>query len=273
MERLEAIGGEPWFRLGDRDLATHMCRTERLLTGTRPTDVALELAGALGFEPRILPMADEPVRTEVRTDDGWLEFQEYFVHRHQEPTVHEVRFHGIEDAEATPEVIAAIGAAEVVVIAPSNPIVSIDPILALPGVATALMGARDRARPDRRGQRDHRREGAQGPGRPDARVARRRIQRGRGRGALHAAGQPFRDGHRRCLAPSGGRSPARPGARDRHDHDRRRRPRQARRRGAAVREAGFRRDDRRSSRSSRSARSTAPSRGSARSSTPRSGVT
>ncbi len=144
MERLETIGEEPWFRLGDRDLATHMYRTERLLIGTRPTDVAIELGRALGFEPRILPMADVPVRTEVRTDDGWLEFQEYFVHRHQEPTVHEVRFHGIEDAEATPEVIGAIESAEVIVIAPSNPVVSIDPILALPGVRTALMGAHDR---------------------------------------------------------------------------------------------------------------------------------
>ena len=139
-------------------------------------------------------MADVPVRTEVRTDDGWLEFQEYFVHRHQEPTVHEVRFHGIEDAQPTPEVLGAIEAAEVIVIAPSNPVVSIDPILALPGVRTALMGGARSPRPDRRGQRDHRRQGAQGPGRPDARVARRRVQRGRGRGALQPLVSAFRDG-------------------------------------------------------------------------------
>jgi LPPG:FO 2-phospho-L-lactate transferase len=92
-------------------------------------------------------MADQPVRTEVRTDDGWLEFQEYFVHRHQEPTVHEVRFRGIEDARATPEVTEAVDAADVIVIAPSNPVVSIDPILAVDGIRPALIGARDRGVP------------------------------------------------------------------------------------------------------------------------------
>jgi LPPG:FO 2-phospho-L-lactate transferase len=147
MDRLEALGDEPWFRLGDRDLATHLWRTDRLRAGARPTDVALELRAALGFEPRILPMADQPVRTEVRTDDGWLEFQEYFVHRHQEPTVHEVRFRGIEDARATPEVTEAVDAADVIVIAPSNPVVSIDPILAVDGIRPALIGARDRGVP------------------------------------------------------------------------------------------------------------------------------
>ena len=87
-------------------------------------------------------MADEPVRTEVRTDDGWLEFQEYFVHRHQAPTVHEVRFGGIEAARPTPEVLAALGSARAVVIAPSNPIVSVGPILAVPGMRDALVAAR-----------------------------------------------------------------------------------------------------------------------------------
>jgi LPPG:FO 2-phospho-L-lactate transferase len=147
MERLGALGDEPWFRLGDRDLATHLWRTDRLRAGARPTDAALELRGALGFESRILPMADKPVRTEVRTDDGWLEFQEYFVHRHQEPTVHEVRFRGIEDARATPEVVEAVDAAGVIVIAPSNPVVSIDPILAVPGVRPALDDAGRRGVP------------------------------------------------------------------------------------------------------------------------------
>ena len=95
-------GEDPWFRLGDRDLATHIVRTARLRDGDRPTDGrALELQrprSAIG--PRILPMTDEPVRTEVRTDDGWLEFQDYFVRRHQEPEVREVRFRGIEAAPA-----------------------------------------------------------------------------------------------------------------------------------------------------------------------------
>jgi LPPG:FO 2-phospho-L-lactate transferase len=144
MDRLEALGEAEWFRLGDRDLATHVWRTDRLRAGHRPTEVALELAAAMGIESRILPMTDDPVRTEVHTDDGWLEFQEYFVHRHQEPTVHEVRFRGIESATATAEVIAAIAHAEVLVIAPSNPLVSIDPILAVPGVGPSVDEARAR---------------------------------------------------------------------------------------------------------------------------------
>ena len=147
MDGLAALGDEQWFRLGDRDLATHIWRTDRLLAGARPTDVARELAVALGVAPTILPMTDQPVRTEVLTDDGWLEFQEYFVHRHQSPDVAEVRFHGIEVAHPTPEVLAALAAAEIIVIAPSNPIVSIGPLLALPGIAGALAEARDRGVP------------------------------------------------------------------------------------------------------------------------------
>ncbi len=147
MDRLAALGDEPWFRLGDQDLATHVWRTDRLRTGARPTDVALALRTAMGIAPTILPMADDPVRTEVRTDDGWLEFQEYFVHRHQAPTVHEVRFRGVDEARITPEVAAAIDAAEVVVIAPSNPIVSIGPLLAVPGLVPALAAARSRGVP------------------------------------------------------------------------------------------------------------------------------
>ena len=147
MDGLGALGDEQWFRLGDRDIATHIWRTDRLRAGSRPTEVALELATALGIAPTILPMADDPVRTEVLTDEGWLEFQEYFVLRHQAPDVAEVRFRGIEAAQATPEVLAALRAAEVIVIAPSNPIVSIGPIIALPGIAVALAGARERGIP------------------------------------------------------------------------------------------------------------------------------
>jgi len=142
MDRLAELGDPPWFRLGDRDLATHLWRTDRLRAGTRPTEVALALAEAMGIGSRILPMADEAVRTEVRTDDGWLEFQEYFVHRHQAPEVHEVRFRGIDAARPTPEVLAALDGAEIIVIAPSNPIVSVGPILALPGMVEALAAAR-----------------------------------------------------------------------------------------------------------------------------------
>jgi len=147
MDRLEELGELTWFRLGDRDLATHLWRTDRLRAGGRTTDVALELQRAMGIASRILPMADEPVRTEVLTADGWLEFQEYFVHRHQEPAVHEVRFRGVDDARVTPEALAAIDAAEVIVIAPSNPIVSIAPILAVPGMRDAVQGVRERGVP------------------------------------------------------------------------------------------------------------------------------
>ena len=144
MDRLETLGGQEWFRLGDQDLATHLWRTDRLRAGGRPTEVALELGAALGIEPRILLMSDQPVRTEVLTEDGWLEFQEYFVHRHQEPTVHQIRFGGADAAQATTEVLAAIAHAGVVVVAPSNPIVSIDPILAVGGIRHALEEARAR---------------------------------------------------------------------------------------------------------------------------------
>ena len=119
---LERYGEDVWFRLGDRDLATHIVRTARLRGG--------EL------------LTDDAVRTQVRTDDGWLEFQEYFVHRRQEPLVHEVRFDGIERAVVPARVGGEIGFAEAIVMAPSNPIVSIGPILAVPGMRGLLDAAR-----------------------------------------------------------------------------------------------------------------------------------
>jgi LPPG:FO 2-phospho-L-lactate transferase len=141
IDTLAARGEDAWFRLGDRDIATHLVRTERLRRGERPTDIARALGVSLGVAATILPMTDDAVRTEVRTPDGWLEFQEYFVHRGQRPEVLEVRFRGIDAACITPEATAAIEAAEVIVIAPSNPIVSTGPILALPGVREALAAA------------------------------------------------------------------------------------------------------------------------------------
>jgi LPPG:FO 2-phospho-L-lactate transferase len=143
-EMLERYGEEGWFRLGDRDLATHVVRTRRLEAGDRPTEVALELQRALGLRARILPMADQPVRTEVLTGDGWLEFQDYFVRRRQEPEVRDTRFRGIDEASVTPEILAAFEAAEAVVIGPSNPFVSVQPILAVPGIEAALQTARSR---------------------------------------------------------------------------------------------------------------------------------
>ena len=141
IDTLRALGEDAWFRLGDRDIATHLVRTERLRSGERPTEVAKALGASLGVAATVLPMTDDAVRTELRTSDGWLEFQEYFVHRGQRPDVHEVRFRGIEAACITPEARAAIDTAEVIVIAPSNPIVSTGPILALPGVREALGAA------------------------------------------------------------------------------------------------------------------------------------
>jgi LPPG:FO 2-phospho-L-lactate transferase len=143
-EMLARYGEETWFRLGDRDLATHIVRTRRHRDGDRLTAICLELQAALGVPARILPMADEPVRTRVRADEGWLEFQDYFVARQQEPEVLEVRFDGIEAARATPEVIAAFDAATAIVVAPSNPFVSVAPILGVPGIRAAIDAARAR---------------------------------------------------------------------------------------------------------------------------------
>ena len=147
MGQLGRLGDDTWFRLGDRDLATHLYRTERLRRGARPTEVALELARSLGVPTRILPMADEPVRTRVRTAGGWLAFQDYFVRLRQEPEVLEVRFEGADDAAVTPEVREAFRSAEAILIGPSNPIVSIDPILAVPGLLAEITAARGRGVP------------------------------------------------------------------------------------------------------------------------------
>jgi LPPG:FO 2-phospho-L-lactate transferase len=145
--QLARLGEETWFRLGDRDIATHLFRTERLRSGARPTEIALELAGRLGVRTRILPMTDDAVRTRVRTDAGWLDFQDYFVRLRQEPEVREVRFEGVDQATVTPEVREAFRTADVIVVAPSNPIVSIGPILAVPGLLGEIASARERGVP------------------------------------------------------------------------------------------------------------------------------
>ena len=150
MDQLGRLGEETWFRLGDRDLATHIVRTARLAAGDRPTDVARHLQRALGVAATILPMTDAPVRTEVRTDDGWLDFQTYFVGRQQQPTVHEVRFRGVDEAAPTAEVVASfdsLGPTDAIVVAPSNPIVSIGPLVALRGLRSAIAAARERGAP------------------------------------------------------------------------------------------------------------------------------
>jgi LPPG:FO 2-phospho-L-lactate transferase len=147
MSALERYGEEGWFRLGDQDLATHIVRTDGLRRGERLTDVCRHLQARPGVVATILPMTDEPVRTQVRTNDGWLDFQDYFVRLRQAPEVREVRFAGIESARPTEEIRPAIEAAEVIVIAPSNPIVSIGPILAVPGLGEILARARARGVP------------------------------------------------------------------------------------------------------------------------------
>jgi len=141
MDALTEYGEEGWFRLGDRDFATHIARTARIREGRALTTVVRSLQAALGIPTPILPMADEPVRTLVRTDEGWLGFQEYFVHLRQGPEVREVRFVG--DLTPTAAVVDALESAEAIVIGPSNPIVSIGPILA--GPVAEVVAARARA--------------------------------------------------------------------------------------------------------------------------------
>ena len=137
--------GEPiWFTLGDADLATHVTRTHLLTKGASLTDATASMAAALGIGSSILPATDHPCRTVILTDDGPMEFQEYFVRHRQEPVVRGVTLEGIETARPTPAVLDAIRDADIVVIGPSNPIVSIGPILALDGVRHAILRARRR---------------------------------------------------------------------------------------------------------------------------------
>ncbi len=126
---IERLGGVSWFRLGDQDFATHIERTRRLKEGKPLSQVTKEFCEAWGIKQTVLPMSDSPVRTIVDTDEGELAFQEYFVHRHCEPRVKGFRFDGIEGAQSVIGAREAIEAADVVVICPSNPWVSVDPIL------------------------------------------------------------------------------------------------------------------------------------------------
>ena len=128
---MQRLGSEAWFHLGDRDLATHVRRTELLRQGKTLTEATAIITRALGIEATILPMTDDRFRTLVETDQGELEFQEYFVHRQWQPIVKCIRFDGAETAQATPQVRAAIAQADAIILCPSNPFVSIDPILTL----------------------------------------------------------------------------------------------------------------------------------------------
>lgn len=142
MGTLARYGGPDWFSLGDRDLGTHLFRTHRLHEGATLTQVTAEVVSAWNLSLRMLPVTDDPLRTMVTTSDGEIDFQTYFVgHQHSIPISH-VRFDGAEDARPGPDVLEAISTAERLVIAPSNPLVSIDPLLAVPGVRAAVERAR-----------------------------------------------------------------------------------------------------------------------------------
>ena len=140
MATIDALGGESWFRLGDRDLAVHIERTRRLRAGDTLSAVTADFCRRLGVAARVLPMTDDRVRTRVLAEDGWLEFQEYFVHRQCRPVVRELAFDGAEQARAQPEFLAALAEPDLraVIVCPSNPFISVEPILALPGVRAAL---------------------------------------------------------------------------------------------------------------------------------------
>jgi LPPG:FO 2-phospho-L-lactate transferase len=141
MQTMEALGGETWFRLGDRDVALHVERTRRLRAGESLSAVTVDLCRRMGVGPRVVPMTDDPVRTRLLTELGWLDFQDYFVRRRCEPVVSELQFQGAGAAKAHPEFLAGLAdpALEAVVICPSNPFISVEPILAIPGVREALM--------------------------------------------------------------------------------------------------------------------------------------
>jgi LPPG:FO 2-phospho-L-lactate transferase len=138
LEAMQRLGAPAWFQLGDRDLALHISRTEMLAAGKPLSEATAEIARAMGIESRILPMTDDPVETRVQTPAGELSFQEYFVRERYRVAVEGVFFAGAEAARPAPGVLEAITQAECVMIAPSNPVTSIGPILAVPGIREAL---------------------------------------------------------------------------------------------------------------------------------------
>jgi LPPG:FO 2-phospho-L-lactate transferase len=142
LEAMAVLGAPSWFGLGDRDLATHLSRTAALRAGEPLSAVTARLAGQLGVTARILPMSDQPVRTMVQTTEDRLTFQEYFVRDKAAGDVVAVDYAGAPEARPAPGVLAAIAEADLVVVCPSNPVTSVGPILAVPGIATALASAR-----------------------------------------------------------------------------------------------------------------------------------
>jgi LPPG:FO 2-phospho-L-lactate transferase len=141
MAAIEAEGRPTWFRLGDRDLAMCRLRTERLRAGERLTTAHASVVEAMGVDARVLPMCDEPVESRVKARGRWRPFQEFMILEHAEGPVQGVELRGVERARPTPEALAVLAEAEAIVIGPSNPVISIGPILALPGMREAVAGA------------------------------------------------------------------------------------------------------------------------------------
>jgi LPPG:FO 2-phospho-L-lactate transferase len=141
LERMKLLGQPAWFSLGDRDLATHLTRTQLLRAGKSLSEAILELATKMGIEARVLPMSDDRVSTTLQTSKGVLNFQQYFVRERHSVEVHAVEFMGADQARPAPGVLEAIAAADAIVFAPSNPVTSIGPILAVPGIREALRQA------------------------------------------------------------------------------------------------------------------------------------
>jgi LPPG:FO 2-phospho-L-lactate transferase len=139
LEAMDRLGRDTWFRLGDRDLATHLHRTLLLRAGASLTAATRAITGALGVTAHLVPMSDDPVRTELRTGGGWLSLEEFFVRERCAPDVLDVAYRGAEAARPAPAVLEAIGGAEAVVVCCSNPVTSIGPILAVPGIVDALV--------------------------------------------------------------------------------------------------------------------------------------
>lgn len=135
---LKKLGGDAWFAVGDRDLATHLYRTVEMRRGERLSSITSRVARALGVRSRILPMTDDPVPTEVQTVEGPLPFQDYFVRRQCIPAVTGVRSVGIENSRPAPGLLDALGTADAVIFCPSNPLISLGPILSVPGLRAAL---------------------------------------------------------------------------------------------------------------------------------------
>src|SRR5258707_4698292 len=140
MDSIGALGGEDWFRLGDRDLALHVERTRRLRLGQTLSEVTADICRRLGIGPRVVPMSDDRVRTSVRGDEGWIDFEDYFVRQQCRPVVHELAFDGVTLARPQADITAALRSGEVraVIICPSNPFISVEPILVIPGMRDAI---------------------------------------------------------------------------------------------------------------------------------------